>query len=170
MLRKTYILMGVPSCITEELPQQDDMVLEATRMTKWNNNITLANHTDIVKVVLKGKEHFARFTRGYGSFRIRPFVKGPQQCFNCQKFGHHARTCRLKIQTGRYCEGRHHSHQCKDNKQLTLKCANCGQEHATTSCLCPKRIESEKKAYCTSVTTNHITGQQETAPIPLDNA
>ena len=30
---------------------QDDMVLEATRMRKWNNNTKLANHTDIVKIV-----------------------------------------------------------------------------------------------------------------------
>ena len=31
MFRKTYILMEVPSCITEELLLQDDMVLEAYR-------------------------------------------------------------------------------------------------------------------------------------------
>ena len=48
MFRETYILMGVPSCITEELLLQDDMVLEATWMTKWNNNRKLANHTDMV--------------------------------------------------------------------------------------------------------------------------
>ena len=95
---------------------------------------------------LTGKEHSARFTRGYRSFRMWLFVKGRQQCFNCQKLGHHARTCRSEIHTCRYCAVRHHSHQCKDNKQLTLKCANYEQEHATTSRLCPKRIEVEKKA------------------------
>ena len=95
------------------------MVLEAARMTKWNNNTNLANHTDMVKVVLTGKEQSTRFTRGYGSFRMRPFVKVPQQCFNCQKFNHHARTCRSEIQTCRYCAGRHHSHQYKGNKKWT---------------------------------------------------
>ena len=73
-------------------------------MTNWNNNTKLANHTDMVKVVLTGKEHSVRFTRGYGSFRKRRFVKGPQQCFNCQKCGHHARTCRSGIHTCRYCQ------------------------------------------------------------------
>ena len=112
---KTYILMGVPICTTEELILQDDVVLEATRMTKWNNKTKLENHTEIVKVVLTGKEQSARFTKGYGSFHMRPFVKGPQQCFNCQKFVYHARTCRSEIVICRYCTGRHHSHQCKDN-------------------------------------------------------
>ena len=75
MFRKTYIWMGVPSCITEELLLQDyNIVLEATRMTKWNNNSKLANHTDMVKVVLIGEEQSARFTRGYVIFGMRPFA------------------------------------------------------------------------------------------------
>ena len=44
--------MGVPFCITEELLLHDD--IEATRMTKWNNNTKLANHTDMVKVIFEG--------------------------------------------------------------------------------------------------------------------
>ena len=59
----------------------NDMILEATRITKWNNT-KLANHTDMVKEVLTGKGQSARFTRGYGSFIMSPFVKGHQQCFN----------------------------------------------------------------------------------------
>ena len=120
------------------------MVLDATRMTKWNNT-KLDNHTDMVKVVLTGKEQSVRFTRGYGSFRMRPFVKGSQRCFNCQKFGHHARTCRLEVYTCIYCAWRHHSHQCKDNKQRTLKFANCGQERATKSCLCQREWTPSRK-------------------------
>ena len=123
----------------------------------------------MVKVVLIGKEHSFRFTRWYGSFRMGPFVKGPQQCFNCQKFGHHTMTCSSEIQTWRYCTGRHHSYQCQDNKQLTLKSANCGHEHATTSRLCPKRMEAEKKANNTPA--SHRTTQKQDsrkpAPIPL---
>ena len=98
--------------------------------------------------------------------------KGPQQCFNCQKFGHHASKCRSEIHTCRYCAGRHHSHQCKDNKQLTLKCPNCGQEHATTSRLYPKRIEAEKKTN-TAPASQQTTQKQDIrkpSPIPLANA
>ena len=34
--KKAYIMMGVPSCVTDELLQQDKEALEASRMTKWN--------------------------------------------------------------------------------------------------------------------------------------
>ena len=121
-------------------------------MTKWNNNTKFANHTDMMKVVLTGKEQSARFTRGYGSFRMGPFVKGPQQCFNCKKFSHHDRTCRSEVQTCRYCAGRHHSHQCKDNKQRAKE-----------------NGRREERKDCTTVTTNHTqTGQKGTSCYTTD--
>ena len=54
--RKIYIMMGVPSCITEELLLQDEEVLEASGMTKWMKTQT-TTPTDIMKVVLSGKQH-----------------------------------------------------------------------------------------------------------------
>ena len=138
--RKAYIMMGVPSCVTEELLKQDNEVLEASRMTKWNTEKQKSELTNMIRVVLVGKQHPVRFTRGYGSFRMRPFVREPLQCFNCQKFGHQARTCRSDVQTSTYCAGRHASNQCKGNKNRTLKCVNCGQGHATTNRLCPEKF------------------------------
>ena len=75
--RRTFILMGVPKCITEKLLLQDEQVLDAERMTRWDAAAKVAVPTDMVKVVLAGKQHPARFTRGYGSYRMRPFVKAP---------------------------------------------------------------------------------------------
>ena len=149
--RKAYIMMGVPSCVSELL-QQDKDVLEASRMTKWNSDKQKSEPTNMVNVVLVGKQHPIRFTRGYGSFRMRPFVREPLQCYNCQKF------CR-------YCAGRHPSNQCKDNK--TLKCVNCEQGHATISQLCPKKLEAENKAPKIP-TTKQV--NINPAPIPLENA
>ena len=121
--RRTYILMGVPSCITEQLLMQDEEVLEAERMTRWDPTAKLAKPTDMMKVTLSGKQHPPRFSRGYGSYRMRLFVKKPQQCFNCQKFGHMARTCWKEGQTCRYCAGSHPSSQCKgDMAVLFLLC------------------------------------------------
>ena len=117
--RRTFILMGVPKCITEKLLLQDEQVLDAERMTRWDASAKVAAPTDMVKVVLSGKQHPARFTRGYGSYRMRPFVKAPQQCFNCQRFGHMARTCWRETQTCRYCAGSHPSNQCKGDSQVT---------------------------------------------------
>ena len=48
--------------------------------------------------------------QGYGSYRMRPFVKAPQQYFNFQKFAHMARTCWRETKTCRYCAGGHKSH------------------------------------------------------------
>ena len=144
--RRTFILMGVPKCITEKLLLQDEQVLVAERMTRWDATAKVAVPTDMVKVVLAGKQHPARFTRGYGSYRMRPFVKSPLQCFNCQRFGHTARTCWRDSQTCRYCAGSHPSSQCKGDKQVTLKCANYGEGHATTSRACSKRLTLVNKA------------------------
>ena len=78
------------------------------------------------------------------------------------------RTFRMEIQTCTYCAGRHHSLQCKDNKQLPLKCANCGKEHATTSRLCPNRMEAEKKEKTAPAAqrTTHKQDSGKPAPIP----
>ena len=86
--KKAYIMMGVTTCVTEELLLQDKEVIEAARMTKWNTEKQQAEPTNLVRIVLVGKQHPVRFTRRYGSFRLRPFVSRPLQCFNCQKFGH----------------------------------------------------------------------------------
>ena len=55
--RKTYIMMGVPSCITEKLLLQDEEVLEVSRMTKWMKKTHATTTTDMMKVVLSGKQH-----------------------------------------------------------------------------------------------------------------
>ena len=70
----------------------DDMVPEATRMTKWNNNTKLENHADMVYVVMTGKEQSARFTRGYWSFRknsasiARSLATMPRHTYTGRKF------------------------------------------------------------------------------------
>ena len=39
------------------------------------------------------KEHPPRFTRGYGSYKMRTFNPDPLQCFNCQTYGYLAISC-----------------------------------------------------------------------------
>ena len=46
--RKAYMMMEVPSCVTEELLQQDKEVLEASRMTKWNSEKQKSEPTNMV--------------------------------------------------------------------------------------------------------------------------
>ena len=40
--RRTFILMGVPKCITEMLLLQDEQVLGAERMTRWDATAKVA--------------------------------------------------------------------------------------------------------------------------------
>ena len=107
---------------------------------------------------------------------LEPLItqREPLQYFHCQKFGHEARTCRSDVQTCRYCAGRHASNQCKDTKTLTLKCVNCEQGHATTSRLCPKKMEAmnKVKTSCAPATKRPTIkqGNRKPSPIPLTNA
>ena len=48
--RKAYIMIGVPSCVTEELLQQGKEVLEASRMTTWNSEKQKSEPTNMVNV------------------------------------------------------------------------------------------------------------------------
>ena len=73
----------------------------------------------MVNILRVGKRIPVKFTRGYGSLRMRSFVRGPLQCFNCRPGP-----------AGTALE--YASNQYKDNKNPTLKCVNCGQGHATT--------------------------------------
>ena len=136
--------MGVPSCITEELLLQDDIVIETTRMIKWNNNTKLANHTYMVTVVLTGKEQYARINQ-----RVRRLCERASTVLQLPEI----RPPRQDLQVWT---------SCKDNKQWTRKCANFGQEHVTTIRLCPMRMDAEKKAK--AAPANHSqTGQRETS-------
>ena len=80
--RKAYIMMGVPSCVTQKLLHRDKDELEASRMTKWNTEKQKSEPTNMVNVLLVGSQHPVRFTRGYGIFRMRPFVREPLKCLN----------------------------------------------------------------------------------------
>ena len=130
---------GVPLCVPEELLQADPAVISATRMTRWCKQSKSAQPTEMVKVQLAGKEHPPRFTRGYGSYKMRTFNPGPLQCFNCQKYGHLVVSCIREVPTCRHCAGPHTSKDCKGKTDITLKCSNCKGPHATTSMNCQAR-------------------------------
>ena len=163
--RKAYILMGVATCVTKELLLKNKEVLEASRMTKWNTEKQQAEPTNMVKIILVGKQHPVRFTRGYGSFRLRPFGSRPLKCFNCQNFGHQVLQVRgpdLRVLRGTTridpVQGQRDSNT-KVRKLWTGACR-----------LCPKKLEADSKvkpAHRVS-TTKHV--NRITAPIPLKNA
>ena len=81
------------------------------------------------------------------------FGTTPDQCFNCQKFGHSKEKCKEKTICLR-CSGNHHFKACPIKDPAKFKCANCGGNHAACSKSCnilqeavkSKTLEQEKKA------------------------
>ena len=59
------------------------------------------------------------------------------QCYKCQKFGHHATTCRSLHDVCGKCSERHSTAQCNSEGH---KCADCNGEHPAWDQGCPKRI------------------------------
>ena len=67
-------------------------------------------------------------TIGWTRCSTRMYIPRPRRCFNCQAFGHGAKTCRnlnkICVQCAEICDG-NHSNPCL----ATAKCSNCGENH-----------------------------------------
>lgn len=64
---------------------------------------------------------------GFLSYPVRVYVPKPLRCFNCQRFGHTAKTCKEKRRCAR-CGGDHEYGKCGIGVQP--KCCNCGGAHS----------------------------------------
>lgn len=71
-----------------------------------------------------------KVTLGYMTYNVREFVPKPMRCFNCQRFGHSASTCKRKRRCARCGEDRDYE-QCR--KEIQPKCCNCGGSHSVAS-------------------------------------
>ena len=120
--------------IVQELSNQH--VSGARRITVYRdgirretNTIVLTFNTAILPKTLK---------IGYLNVGVDLYIPNPLQCYTCFKFGHHERRCNRNSSDAlcRHCGevgNTHESGSCKN----TIKCANCGGEHAATSRTCP---------------------------------
>jgi hypothetical protein len=61
------------------------------------------------------------------------------QCYKCQRFGHHAATCRSLHDICAKCSEHHATIQCKSEIH---KCVGCNGEHPAWHQSCPKRIRA----------------------------
>ena len=68
-------------------------------------------------------------------YKVKLYVAGPWQCYNCQDRGHNAAGCRGKTKCV-ICAGPHRLRDCpgKVNKEIVVvpKCANCGEGHTAS--------------------------------------
>jgi len=72
---------------------------------------------------------------------VDEYVQRPQQCFNCQRFGHVAKYCRREVQTCSRCGLEGHA---KGNCANAIECFHCEGPHYANDRKCEKYlIESE---------------------------
>ena len=74
-----------------------------------------------------------------------------QQCYNCQCFGHSAKTCRSKTKC-LICGEDHHHKGCPNKETKQAKCANCKGPHVASYKGCPAY---KKQAFRQHVVDNH---------------
>ena len=86
------------------------------------------------------------------------------QCFNCQRFGHMAKTCRSKQKCLICCES--HSHKgCQNKETRKPKYANCKGPHVASYKGCPEykkqafrqHVVNNQKSYAAAVGQNPLT-------------
>ena len=91
------------------------------------------------------------------------------QCYNCQCFGHSAKTCRSK-QTFLIC-GENHSHKgCQSRESRKPTCANCNGPHVASykGCLQYKKqafgqhVVKNQKSYASAVNQNTLSQPKTT--------
>ncbi|GFV57473.1 nucleic-acid-binding protein from transposon X-element [Trichonephila clavipes] len=67
----------------------------------------------------------------------------PNQCWRCQGFFHSSEVCQLPMKYLK-CAGPHQAKDCTLHFEDSLKCANCGGEHAANWRQCPRFPKSKK--------------------------
>lgn len=73
-------------------------------------------------------------------YQVREYIKPPLRCYNCQKFGHVAGSCRGKRKCAK-CGGDHIIQNCKAE---TPKCPNCDGDHAAGFYGCEHFVQARR--------------------------
>ena len=94
-----------------------------------------------------------------------------QQCWNCQNFGHSAKTCKPTTKC-LICGKSHHHKGCPNKEEKQPKCANCKGPHVASYKGCPTY---KKQAFRQNVVDNQksyaaILRQNMASPQPQDKA
>ncbi len=111
------------------------------------------NHEAYLKLMNEGK-----LVLGSRIVRVKPwnFRESTNQCFRCCGFNHSSNRCEKEAKCIR-CAGSHLYKDCtipiSDTKNH--KCANCLQNHAAVSKVCPKHTDQVKKKLAAQTTSNH---------------
>lgn len=82
-----------------------------------------------------------RIYLGFTSHPVEEYLGPALRCYNCQRFGHMAKSCR-NTRRCKICSEEHHHKECKS--VLQPKCANCAGNHAASYSGCPQSKAAAK--------------------------
>lgn len=77
---------------------------------------------------------------GSMAYQMREYIKPPLHCYNCQRFGHVAGSCRGKRKCAK-CGGDHAIQNCKAEAP---KCPNCDGDHAAGFRCCERFVQAKR--------------------------
>ena len=117
------------------LSDHDDQVVvtKIERLKKKVDGEWVQSHS--IKLAFNTKIMPKAVTICHSYYRVRPYVGLPLQCFNCQRLGHTAESCKSKKRC-LLCGGNHDKKECLINTSTDFKCANCGWAHKANSREC----------------------------------
>ena len=154
---------GVISPVSEEVKPEDLIEVIKPWNTSFNLGASEASQTKVIgaerlqkkvgnewidstslKITFQGNSLPEGIFIFQSSYRVRPYVRPPLQCYNCQRPGHTAGSCPSK-QRCLLCAGEHNRKDCRKSES-EFKCANCSGAHRANSDECPfykvaKKIE-----------------------------
>lgn len=134
------VIYGVPLGISNNEIMQEinsEVVVEAKRIQVTRNSVKVDSQT--VVLTFKSQTIPRRVQLGYLSFQVKPYIRPPLRCFNCQRYGHVAAVCRGRRKCGR-CGADHSYGECEP--QASLCCPNCGEEHSAAYKGCRQYVKA----------------------------
>ena len=87
-----------------------------------------------VKLTLETDVLPSAVTIGHSFYKVRAFVEEPRRCFNCQRVGHFARSCKSSTKCS-LCSENHEEKNCRKNPD-EYKFANCNARHVANTKEC----------------------------------
>lgn len=76
---------------------------------------------------------------------IKPFIPLPIRCDNCQKYGHHKKSCKSRKPTCSHCGDSHKYDSCQSRiRGEQAQCCNCGGGHSSAYKQCPRYTELKR--------------------------
>ena len=112
-------------------------IVKLDRLGKRGTNNNIINSL-AVKVTFEEINLPTTVKCGYFSFKVRPYVYNPTQCFKCQRLWHTAASCKGRERCLK-CAGEHSISNCSST---ITKCANCLGSHRANSKECGRIREA----------------------------